>query len=140
VPEFRLVGPDKTKYSHDPRQCFWRPKNPDHPDKAAIRRDQLFYDLFKRRRYTFGFRSPDEDPRGPKYMNDGPGVFGTTFLNHEEMETNRRPQSAWRLFTFINYKRMEQLLQPGLTGAERMSIQWNVANTVMSLPFGPESC
>jgi hypothetical protein len=138
VPEFRFVGPDKPRATKYTLQSFWRQKNPDHPENAAVRRDQIFQDLYKRRKYTFAFRSPDEDPRGPKYENAG-AVFGTTCLNANEMEFYPRPDSRWRLFTFINYTRMEQLLRPDLNGSERMSIQWNVANTVILPAFCVES-
>jgi hypothetical protein len=69
-----------------------------------------------------------EHPAGPE--DDALDSLGLTFENHSYMLYDPATNKSWRSFTFINILPLEQLLRDGLNTAERLMIEWSVAETV----------
>ena len=134
IPDYRLVGQDKIDYAIYFVESFHRTTTPTALNNVAARRDIVFEILRSRRRYTLAFCSEHEDPRGPTY-GQGLQPFATTCLNAQHMQDQPANHPGWRIFTFMNLRRLAQLRQNDLNVSERMSLEWNVANTVDSSPL-----
>jgi len=70
-----------------------------------------------------------EHPEGPE--KDPEDSLGLTVTNYDYMMYgDLDPNASWRVFVFVNLSRLELLMRDDLNTAERMTIQWEVANTV----------
>jgi hypothetical protein len=78
-----------------------------------------------------------ESPEGPEKVPEE--SLGITVTNHDYMLFDPDPNKSWRAFVFIDLSQPEMLMRSGLNSAERMTIQWSIANTVciLKLTLGP---
>jgi len=72
-----------------------------------------------------------ESPEGPEHEPED--ALGFTISNREYMMYDPDPNKSWRICIFINLSQTEMLMRDGLNSAERMTIQWSIANTVYHL-------
>lgn len=92
-------------------------------------RDRAFHVLQNDYHYTFAFMRQDENPMDPN--DDPPGaVLGITSSNDLYMQYDASPDKVPRLYTWLSIKEFEFLLRDDLNSAERMSIEWSIANTI----------
>ena len=94
-------------------------------------RDDVFKILCTKFRLKYGFMIVSESPEGPE--NDPVDAFGITVTNADYMQYDPEPKKSWRIFVFINLSQLELLMRDDLNTAERMTIQWAVANTVSTI-------
>jgi hypothetical protein len=94
-------------------------------------RDDLFKILCTKFWLKYGFMIVSESPEGPE--NDPVDAFGITVTNADYMQYDPESKKSWRIFVFINLSQLELLMRDDLNTAERMTIQWAVANTVSSI-------
>jgi hypothetical protein len=69
-----------------------------------------------------------ESPKGLE--NDPEESLGCTVTNSGHMLFDEDTMKSWRIFVFINLDQSELLMRDGLNSAERMAIEWSVANIV----------
>jgi len=69
-----------------------------------------------------------ESPAGPE--QDAEAALALTLENHGYMIYDPEINKSWRSFTFINISMLEFLMRDGYNTAERMMLEWSVANTV----------
>jgi hypothetical protein len=79
----------------------------------------------------YGFIIISESPEGPE--KDPEEALGCTVTNTEYMVLENDTHKSWRVFVFINLDQPELLMRDGLSSAERLTIEWSVANTVSAL-------
>jgi hypothetical protein len=133
IPEHRI--PEKYKRTSTPEETaskaisFHLRPNVD-PQATAIRRDQVFEGLMTRWNYTFGFSSPNEDPRGPHFNQDLTRQYAETLLNNEQMKYEKDTNPTWGVWTYIGYSDVELLLRDDLNDADRLCLEWVTANVV----------
>lgn len=136
IPDYRLVAQDKINHAQSRLNSFHRTATPTDINAIAARRDVEFEILRSRRRYTFAICLDFEDPQEPT-VGERFGSFAATCMNARHMGNKPGNDPGWRIFTFLNFQRLAQLRQDDLNGSERMSLEWDVANTVKSSPHGP---
>jgi len=69
-----------------------------------------------------------ESPRGPE--EEAVEALALTLENHSYMIYDPATNKRWRSITFINVFQLELLMRDGYNTADRMLLQWSVANTV----------
>ncbi|KAE9369944.1 hypothetical protein N431DRAFT_345678 [Stipitochalara longipes BDJ] len=126
VPDSRLHPENQGEIGLD--YITLRAFTPDEQGYLARQRDQAFEELRTIYRYQFGFMISSESPAGPE--QDAAEALALTFENHCYMLNNPSTNKSWRSFTFINISQLELLMRDGLNTAERMMIEWSIANTV----------
>ncbi|EKD17696.1 uncharacterized protein L3040_003578 [Drepanopeziza brunnea f. sp. 'multigermtubi'] len=128
VPSSRLKPEDQGRT--DLRYIEPRTVSEFNPQMASTAdRDMAFGVMQNRYQYTFGFMRHDEDPMDPG--EDPPGkTLAYTGTNSEYMRYDPTPNKLPRLFTWLSLHEFELLLRDDLNSAERMSIEWSIANTI----------
>ncbi|KAL5323693.1 hypothetical protein ACEPPN_008234 [Leptodophora sp. 'Broadleaf-Isolate-01'] len=91
-------------------------------------RDKVFALLQNRFKYTFGFMAPGENPTDPS--EDATGAVAITITNDDYIRYDPTPEKLPRVFTWLEYSDFEHLLRSDLNSAERMCIEWSIANTI----------
>ncbi|CZS92786.1 uncharacterized protein RCO7_10200 [Rhynchosporium graminicola] len=97
------------------------------PTASPIDRDKAFSILQHQFKYTFGFMKFGEDPQGSEH---DPEASAMTSTNYDYMRYDPTPNKIPRVFTWLDYAGFEHLLRDDLNSAERMCIEWSVANTI----------
>jgi hypothetical protein len=103
------------------------------PKVVASQRDRLFSHLQENFGYRFGFMNPGvEHPLGPDQdAADVQEAYAVTFTNRAHIlhDIHIIPR-YWRVYTYLDLNIPEILFREDLNSAERMQIQWQIANTV----------
>jgi hypothetical protein len=76
-----------------------------------------------------------ESPEGPE--KDPEDALGITVTNADYMQHDPESKKSWRICVFINLSQLELLMRDDLNTAERMTIQWAVADTVSAILLVP---
>ena len=100
-------------------------------EELGQQRDLVFERLSKEFKLKYGFMIVSESPEGPE--KDPEDTLGITVTNTDYMLFPPDPEKKWRVCVFINLSQPEMLMRDGLNTAERMTIQWAVANTVSTV-------
>jgi hypothetical protein len=100
-------------------------------DWLARERDFAFERLRTEFRLKYGFMVTSESPEGPEKVAEE--AHAITVTNTDYMLFDPEPNKSWRVFVFIDLSQPEMLLRDGLNSAERMTIEWSIANTVSNL-------
>jgi hypothetical protein len=98
-------------------------------------RDYVFKILRTKFRLKYGFMIASESPEGPE--KDPEDALGITVTNADYMQYDPEPIKSWRICVFINLSQLELLMRDDLNTAERMTIQWAVADTVSTILLVP---
>ncbi|KAH7370195.1 hypothetical protein BKA65DRAFT_445034 [Rhexocercosporidium sp. MPI-PUGE-AT-0058] len=110
-------------YSFRPRPAVQFSK----PTVTPIDRDKVFALLQNRFKYTFGFMKPGENPTESE---DATGAVAITITNDDYIRYDPTPGKLPRVFTWLDYSDFEHLLRSDLNSAEKMCIEWSIANTI----------
>lgn len=111
-------------------QTFW-PRKPEDVviSGVALARNAVLNRLETQHGYMFGFMNSVIEP--PNDGDEQEFAHGLTFTNHwfwksEKSAKNRK----LRVFSYLDINILEHLFRPDLKSAERMQVEWHVANTV----------
>ncbi|KAF7855419.1 hypothetical protein EAF04_010162 [Stromatinia cepivora] len=112
------------------------PINPTHYDRVRERMIQVFHDLEHIWNLKCGFMAPGDDPRGPEYPLDsddelGDDVYGLTVTNYTYMMYDKDVNRTWKVYVFLSYTQVDSLFRNDLTTAERKTIEWASAVTLV---------
>lgn len=91
-------------------------------------RDVAFGLLQHKYKYTFGFMKQGENPADPSEASTG--AVGITITNDEYMQFDTAQNKIPKVFTWVDYSDFEHLLRNDLNSAEKMCLEWAIANTV----------
>jgi hypothetical protein len=98
-------------------------------------RDYVFKILRTKFRLKYGFMIVSESPEGPE--KDPEDALGITVTNADYMQHDPESKKSWCICVFINLSQLELLMRDDLNTAERMTIQWAVADTVSAILLVP---
>ncbi|QSZ32068.1 hypothetical protein DSL72_001637 [Monilinia vaccinii-corymbosi] len=108
--------------------------------RVQLRMQEVFMELEKVWGLTFGFMSPNQDPRGPEHDSDdgesddegNSTTYGLCVTNYAQMAYgNDEKNASWGIWIFLNYQRVQALFRNDLTSAERRMIEWASAVTIV---------
>ncbi|KAL2071981.1 hypothetical protein VTL71DRAFT_11324 [Oculimacula yallundae] len=129
IPPDRLEQEDQVRddlYSFRPRPLIqFRSSTATTAD-----RDRMFNLLSNQYHYTFGFMSPLEDPTDPAQGNTAIGVTATNRDYMRFHPTHPNLNKIPKVFTFLDLSELEHILRGDLNSAEKMCIEWGMANTI----------
>lgn len=102
--------------------------SPDAADPAP--RLVLLTKLQKVMKCQFGFMDADESPVNPA-LAPAPKCYALTTWNDTFMTRSNNPNKEWRVFIWFDYNMVEPLLRNDINSADRMMVQWHVANSIL---------